>query len=188
MTMKKNTEIVADMKNYSTFAMTSPKSFYKVHIVVAFFVAAFYAVIYKDKRLSNHNGLLHVCCNLTLASRGAIAFLTLNFIIFHYMPKSNENASTVNNSSCIGTSAHETCNQPSFTVSENTQSIYKCILSLRDHFNLTYNTIMAIHGSKCVDILMQDYVAKYYPLLDVMEKFLIDSINENFYNEKPNTL
>lgn len=86
------------MENCSMFAATSPKSFYKALIVVAFFIATLESVyLQRYNGLSNHNGLPHSCCNLTLASRGAIAFI-INTIIFHYMPKSNENAGMPNNS------------------------------------------------------------------------------------------
>lgn len=78
-------------KNISTFAVSSPTTFYKAHIVVAFFVATIEAVICKDKGLSNHNGLPHVCCNLSLARRGAIAFFILLPSKFSLHAKDNGN-------------------------------------------------------------------------------------------------
>lgn len=91
------------MKNNSMFAATSPKSYYIALIVVAFFIATLGAVICKDKGLSNHNGLPHSCCNLTLASRGAIAFLVFNTSIFHHMPKSVKNCSRAKHSTTTAT-------------------------------------------------------------------------------------
>lgn len=62
--------------------------------------------IYKDIKAINPHGLRHLCFNLDLAVRGAIAFFIYsNFI---NMPSPMKSASVTNNSNCTTTSAHET--------------------------------------------------------------------------------
>lgn len=81
-------------KYFCRFALSTPKTLRKFENAMAIFMAirdGWYLQRYK--RLSNHNGLLHSCCSLSLARRGAIAFLILFSLIFHFMPKTNENYS-----------------------------------------------------------------------------------------------
>ena len=93
------------MKNKSiTFAATSAKSILEKRIVVAFFIATYPALYAANKGLPIHNGLLHPCCNLTLPSRGEVASLILNTLIFHHMAKSMKNYSSTNNSNANVTS------------------------------------------------------------------------------------
>ena len=81
------------------------------------------AVICKDKRLSIHNGLLRIRCNLYLAVCGAIASFIYFTLIFCYMPSTTNNYSSENNSNATVTSAHETC--------EKFQVIHQIILPER---------------------------------------------------------
>ena len=92
------------MKNFSIFAANTPSLFLSNTKRGSYFYGYTVAVFCKDNRLSIHNGLLHLCCNLNLAVRGAIAFLIFNTLIFHYMPSSMKDASKVNNSSRTSTS------------------------------------------------------------------------------------
>jgi hypothetical protein len=95
------------MKNCSIFVATSPKSFYRLGIAVAIFVAVC-LLSAKDKGLPIHNGLLHSCRNLTLASSWKGSLSSFNILIFHNMPKSMKDYSTANNSTRTVTLFHET--------------------------------------------------------------------------------
>ena len=120
------------MKNFSIFAATSPKSFFNTRNDSSYFYGYTDAAYHKDIRLSIHNGLLHSCCNLTLARCGAIAFLICITLIFHYMPKSMNNYSSTNNSNANVTSAHETREQlySKFLIEKNAKNkAYFFILS-----------------------------------------------------------
>jgi hypothetical protein len=70
------------MKNKSCiFAATSPRSFFRHEIAVAIFMTVC-LLSAKDKRLSIHNGLLHSCRNLTLASSWRDSLSSLYTLIF----------------------------------------------------------------------------------------------------------
>ena len=87
------------MKNKSiTFAANAPSSIL-LNTKRSSYFYGYLAVICKDIRLSTPRGLLHLCCNLNLAVREAIAFLILFTLIFHHeMPSSMKNQSKGNNS------------------------------------------------------------------------------------------
>jgi hypothetical protein len=116
-------------KNISMFAMNTPSSFFHSQERSSYFYGYTEAVICKDKGLSIHNGLLHLCCNLNLAVRGAIAFFILFIIIFHYMPSSMKICNAANNSTCTATSAHETC-----TPSSEVRILKNCSFSTFEKF------------------------------------------------------
>jgi hypothetical protein len=88
-----------DMKNYSCiFAASSPKTNLHSTICGSYFYGCTDAALSKDIRLSIHNGLLHSCCNLSLARCGGIAFSFLYTLIFHDMPKTMKNESNAKHS------------------------------------------------------------------------------------------
>jgi hypothetical protein len=93
------------MKKSSIFAASLPKTNLHSTICGSYFYGCTDAALSKDIRLSIHNGLLHSCCNLSLARCGGVAFSILYTLIFHYMPKTMKNASKVNNSSHTSTPA-----------------------------------------------------------------------------------
>lgn len=96
-------------KILSMFVVSQTKRRHINDIVVAIFVAIRLKLSSaKIKGLSNRNGLLHSCINFSWSRCGAIAFLVLLIVTFHYMTKRNEICNAVNNSICTATSAHET--------------------------------------------------------------------------------
>lgn len=82
----------------SMFAMSTPNSFCKHEVAVAIFVNIWLLLSAKIKGLSNRNGLLHSCCNLSLATWRGDSLSCIYTLIFCYMPNSTKNASKVNNS------------------------------------------------------------------------------------------
>lgn len=76
----------------------------------------------------------------------------------------------------------------SFTVSEKTQRMYGCLLSMRSHFDQTHEAIEFAFGKMSVDYYAKEYVEHYNSVLEALEKLLVLSINENMYGDKPNTL
>jgi hypothetical protein len=95
------------MKKISIFAANTPSSFYRHEIAVAIFMFDL-LLSAKIKGYRFHNGLLHSCCNLNLAVRGAVAFLILITLFFCYMPSSTKNASNAKDSSVQARLTHET--------------------------------------------------------------------------------
>jgi hypothetical protein len=85
------------MKNCSTFAASSPNSFYGLGIAVAVFVAAC-LLSAKDKGLSIRDELLHSCCNLSLATWRGDSLSYFKNYNFSFMPNSMKDYSTAKNS------------------------------------------------------------------------------------------
>jgi hypothetical protein len=75
------------MKNCSIFAAFTQRTFLHNVKGSSYFYGYTDAALSKDIRLSNHNGLLRLRCNLFFAECGAIAFLIINTLIFHYMQR-----------------------------------------------------------------------------------------------------
>jgi hypothetical protein len=73
----KNMFSFGDMKNCSIFAASEQETKLHSTICSSYFYGYTDAALSKDIRLSIHNGLLHSCCNLSLARSGKIAFLFL---------------------------------------------------------------------------------------------------------------
>ena len=87
------------------FAARTPNSIlFKHNFVIAIFVAIGCVFSAKIQGYQIPVGYGILCCNLSLATREAIAFPILFTLVFiNEMPNSNENASNVNNSSVIFT-------------------------------------------------------------------------------------
>ena len=81
----------------------------RTYIHILFLSSYFYCYLNADTRLSIHSGLLRIRCSLFLPERGKIAFPILKVLIFHYMARTMEDYSSVNNSTATVTSAHDTC-------------------------------------------------------------------------------
>ena len=89
-----------------TFAAIHAKNQYNTFLRSSYFYGYTLAIVCKDKRLSNPLWLLRKRCNDSWRNMEAIAFpiLFIYLIFITQMPRINENASRVNNSSTAGTS------------------------------------------------------------------------------------
>jgi len=118
------------MKNYRIFAASSPKTNINVSCS-SYFYGYTDAAYQKDIRLSIHNGLLRKRCNLSLARCGKVAFLLLITFIFHFMPKTMEDASKVKYSNHTSTlTERNTVSIEAFNIEKNAKNeAYYFILS-----------------------------------------------------------
>ena len=82
-----------------SFAAYKPSTLYRLEIAVAIFMSDL-LLSAKIRGYRFYNGLLHSCCNLYLAVRGAIAFLIFSILIFCYMPSTTKKRNAVKDSIC----------------------------------------------------------------------------------------
>ena len=132
------------------FAGSSPKTFLlDISGSGYFYGYTFGAPCIREKGLSIRNGLLHLCCNLSLARCGGVAFFNFNSLIFHYMPKTMKNYSTVNNSICTVTSTHDTSSHsfsgnPFQDLAQFGFDLHACSIRYRRSRNSSGNTITGV--------------------------------------------
>jgi hypothetical protein len=127
------------MKNKSfTFAASTPNSLYRHNIAVAIFMTVC-LLSAKDKRLSIRNGLLHLCCDLSLATWRGDSLSFLYTLVFLYMPNSKKNYIGVKYSSArVTPDSAKTVSFKEFQTEKNAKnSAYYFILTigLYDQFN-----------------------------------------------------
>jgi hypothetical protein len=102
--MKKSCLNFGDMKKRSTFAAIHAKNHIDINSS-GYFYGYTIAALLKDIRLSNPCRLLHLCRNDSWRNMGGDSLsLCKNFYFHRQMPRINENASKVNNSSRTSTS------------------------------------------------------------------------------------
>ena len=130
----------------------------------SYFCGYLNAIICKDMRLSTHDGLLRLRCNLFLSERGAIAFFIFYTLIFHYMTRTMKDASSVKNSSTQARQrGAKSVSIEAFNIEKNAKnSAYHFILShsLFDLFSdYCKNVSVKDPHAACVSILAAQVIA-----------------------------
>ncbi|MDD3019489.1 MAG: hypothetical protein PHX61_00750 [Alphaproteobacteria bacterium] len=97
------------MKIYCIFAVSSPKTYIRNTVVAIFIVTNLVHLCTANDKLGYQNPIGCYTVKRTTVFGEIRGAGSLSFIInFHSMPKTNENASRVNNSNATSTFAHET--------------------------------------------------------------------------------
>ena len=186
------------MKNKSIiFATYKPST--NLHNVIrgSYFYGYIQAFICKDIRLSIHDWLLRLRCNLYLAVRGAIAFLICNILIFHYMPSTMKDYSDTNNSNINVTHDCESVNAVNTVLSQRS---IKSIEYLLHHFwnNFEHDCftdkimyMLSVYTKYCPEDVhtfkKPDWMIKFVSELIQLNDWLRDIMNDECVWEWENT-